>query len=101
MGDFSTIREHMNVIGADGVNVGTVDRRRRPGSRRRRQRQGRARRASHFWRARGADARMMRCVSRPMPCSLALRKKREAKPAIRLRRGWPGRAAGMFRTRAR
>ena len=26
MGDFSTIREHMEVIGADGVHVGTVDR---------------------------------------------------------------------------
>ncbi len=26
MGDFSTIREHMEVIGADGVRVGTVDR---------------------------------------------------------------------------
>lgn len=26
MGDFSTIREHMQVIGADGVPVGTVDR---------------------------------------------------------------------------
>ena len=25
MGDFSTIREHMDVIGADGVHVGTVD----------------------------------------------------------------------------
>ena len=25
MGDFSTIREHMEVIGADGVHVGTVD----------------------------------------------------------------------------
>lgn len=25
MGDFTTIREHMNVIGADGVHVGTVD----------------------------------------------------------------------------
>jgi hypothetical protein len=26
MGDFSTIREHMEVIGADGVHLGTVDR---------------------------------------------------------------------------
>jgi hypothetical protein len=26
MGDFSTIREHMDVIGADGVHLGTVDR---------------------------------------------------------------------------
>ena len=26
MGDYSTIREHMEVIGADGVHVGTVDR---------------------------------------------------------------------------
>ena len=26
MGDFLTIREHMEVIGADGVHVGTVDR---------------------------------------------------------------------------
>ena len=26
MGDFSTIREHMEVIGADGVHIGTVDR---------------------------------------------------------------------------
>ena len=26
MGDFSTIREHMDVIGADGVRLGTVDR---------------------------------------------------------------------------
>ena len=26
MGDYSTIREHMDVIGADGVHVGTVDR---------------------------------------------------------------------------
>ena len=25
MGDFSDIREHMEVIGADGVHVGTVD----------------------------------------------------------------------------
>lgn len=25
MGDFSTIREHMEVIGADGVHLGTVD----------------------------------------------------------------------------
>ncbi len=25
MGDFSTIREHMEVIGADGVHVGTID----------------------------------------------------------------------------
>ena len=25
MGDFTTIREHMDVIGADGVHVGTVD----------------------------------------------------------------------------
>ena len=25
MGDFSTIREHMAVVGADGVHVGTVD----------------------------------------------------------------------------
>jgi len=25
MGDFSTIREHMEVIGADGIHVGTVD----------------------------------------------------------------------------
>jgi hypothetical protein len=25
MGDFSTIREHMEVIGADGAHVGTVD----------------------------------------------------------------------------
>ena len=25
MGDFSTIREHMDVIGADGVHLGTVD----------------------------------------------------------------------------
>ena len=25
MGDFTTIREHMEVIGADGVRVGTVD----------------------------------------------------------------------------
>ena len=25
MGDFSNIREHMEVIGADGVHVGTVD----------------------------------------------------------------------------
>jgi len=25
MGDFSTIREHMEVVGADGVHVGTVD----------------------------------------------------------------------------
>ena len=25
MGDFSTIREHMDVIGADGVHIGTVD----------------------------------------------------------------------------
>ena len=25
MGDFSTIREHMEVIGADGGHVGTVD----------------------------------------------------------------------------
>ena len=25
MGDYSTIREHMDVIGADGVHVGTVD----------------------------------------------------------------------------
>jgi len=25
MGDFSQIREHMNVIGADGVHLGTVD----------------------------------------------------------------------------
>ena len=25
MGDFTTIREHMEVIGADGVHVGTVD----------------------------------------------------------------------------
>ena len=25
MSDFSTIREHMEVIGADGVHVGTVD----------------------------------------------------------------------------
>ena len=25
MGDFSTIREHMEVVGADGVRVGTVD----------------------------------------------------------------------------
>lgn len=26
MGDFSMIREHMEVIGADGVHLGTVDR---------------------------------------------------------------------------
>jgi hypothetical protein len=26
MGDFGQIREHMNVIGADGVHLGTVDR---------------------------------------------------------------------------
>ena len=26
MGDFSDIREHMEVIGADGVHLGTVDR---------------------------------------------------------------------------
>jgi hypothetical protein len=26
MGDFSNIREHMEVIGADGVHLGTVDR---------------------------------------------------------------------------
>lgn len=26
MGDFGSIREHMNVIGADGVHLGTVDR---------------------------------------------------------------------------
>ena len=25
MGDFTTIREHMEVLGADGVHVGTVD----------------------------------------------------------------------------
>ncbi len=25
MGDFSTIREHMEVVGADGVHIGTVD----------------------------------------------------------------------------
>ncbi len=25
MSDFSTIREHMEVVGADGVHVGTVD----------------------------------------------------------------------------
>ena len=26
MGDFSDVREHMEVIGADGVHLGTVDR---------------------------------------------------------------------------
>ena len=25
MGDFTTIREHMEIIGADGVRIGTVD----------------------------------------------------------------------------